>query len=93
MDARGDVLRVGRQGVADGLDVLQLPVGLVGDQLPHPDREILTAQLQGQGAGVAGDHPLVVEEERRGPDGAADHLHRAGVVVAVVREAARRRSR
>ena len=56
--------------------------------MSHPERKILAAYLQGEGAGVAGDHSLVVEEECWGPDGAADHLYGAGVVVAVVWEAA-----
>lgn len=66
MDAGDGPVGISRQGVPDGLDVLELPVGLVGDQLSRPQRKVLAAGLQGEGAGVAGDHAPVAEEEPRG---------------------------
>ena len=88
VDAAGDPGRVGGQGAADGGDAGQVALGIVGDELAHPGGQVLAAQFEGEGAGVAGDDPLVVEEERGRADRAADHLHRVGVVVGVVRESA-----
>lgn len=34
------------------------------------------------------DHSLVVQQERRGPDGAVDHFDRVGVVAGIMREPA-----
>ena len=88
VDAAGDPGRVGGQGAADGGDAGQVALGIVGDELAHPGGQVLAAQFEGEGACVAGDDPLVVQEERGRADRAADHLHRVGVVVGVVREPA-----
>ena len=91
MDAGGDPPGISSQRVTDGVDVLQLALDLVRDEVAHPDGQVLPAHFQGQGTRMTGDHPLVVQQECRGPDSAADHLDGARVVVTVVRHPASER--
>ena len=61
VDAGRDVPGISGESVADALDVFQVALGLVGDEVAHPHRQVLAAHLQGQGTRMAGDHPLVVQ--------------------------------